>query len=65
MPLEKGKSDATISRNISEMVHSGHPQNVAVAASMRSAGRKKKSKGKGRHFGHTGAAMTTMKKKGK
>ena len=37
MPLEKGSSQATISRNISEMRHSGHPQSQAVAAAMREA----------------------------
>lgn len=37
MPLEKGSSQETISRNISEMRHSGHPQAQAVAAAMREA----------------------------
>lgn len=37
MPLEPGKSRATISRNISEMVHAGHPQAQAVAAAMHMA----------------------------
>jgi hypothetical protein len=39
MPLEKGSSQEVISRNISEMVHAGHPQNQAIAAAMRSAGK--------------------------
>jgi len=46
MPLKKGKSEKAISGNISELVHSGRPQNQAVAIAMRTAGmpkRKKKS----------------------
>lgn len=35
MPLEKGKSRATLSRNIREMVESGHKQSQAVAAAYR------------------------------
>jgi hypothetical protein len=37
MPLEKGKSRATVGKNISEMVKAGHPQDQAVAASLREA----------------------------
>ena len=32
MPLMKGESQQTISKNISEMVHAGHPQDQAIAA---------------------------------
>lgn len=39
MPLQKGSSQETISHNIREMIHSGHPQKQAIAASMRSAGK--------------------------
>lgn len=37
MPLAHGNSRSVISRNISEMVHAGHPQRQAVAAALRTA----------------------------
>lgn len=43
MPLKKGASKATISKNIKEMKKSGHPQSQAVAASLNQA---RKSGGK-------------------
>jgi hypothetical protein len=54
MPLKAGKSDKVISENIREMMHSGHPQKQAIAASMRSAGRKRKKKAKGYGVGMKG-----------
>lgn len=37
MPLKKGKSKATVSTNVCEMMHSGHPRKQAVAAALNQA----------------------------
>lgn len=39
MPLEKGSSKATISHNISELRHAGHPEAQSVAIAMKEAGK--------------------------
>mgnify|MGYP001594002004 CR=1 FL=1 len=44
MPLKPGKSKSTISANIRELVKHGHPQDQAVAAAMRQAGKPKRKK---------------------
>jgi hypothetical protein len=41
MPLKKGSSPKTISKNIEEMVKSGHPHDQAVAAALSEADRSK------------------------
>jgi len=43
MPLKKGKSEETISKNIKEMKAAGYPQKQAVAAALDTA---RRSKGK-------------------
>jgi hypothetical protein len=42
MPLLKGSSDKVISKNISELVHSGRPQRQSIAIAMSKAGKSNK-----------------------
>lgn len=44
MPLAKGKSRKTISKNIKEMMRTGHPQKQAVAAALSQARKTKQRK---------------------
>jgi hypothetical protein len=51
MPLLKGKSQNVISENIREMRKAGHPEDQAIAASMRMAGKSKADPADGEHDG--------------
>lgn len=46
MPLARGKSQATISSNVREMIDAGHPRDVAIAAALNTA-RKSRAEGGG------------------
>ena len=54
MPLKKGSSQKTISGNISEMMHAGHPQNQVIAAALNVA-----RSGKGHGGDNFGSNKTT------
>ena len=48
MPLKTGKSQKSISYNISELMHSGRPKKQAIAIAMDKAGKSKRKKKNGK-----------------
>ena len=47
MPLIKGSSKSTVSKNISEMMHSGYPQKQAIAAALNVANKARNKRADG------------------
>lgn len=61
MPLTPGSSQKTIGHNIAEMIDSGHPRDVAIAAAMNTARKVKAHKAEGGSLGfHTAGSRIRL-----
>jgi len=61
MPLKHGSSQKTISGNIAEMIHAGHPKDQAIAAALSTAREAKPHKAFGGHMPSFMAKSTGVK----
>ena len=62
MPLKKGKSDKTVSKNISTLFHEGRPQKQAIAIALSLAGRSKVNKNNKKAEGGTVSRFSSIAK---